>query len=69
MATLYHTREIFVWFFIKNSQIFFPKTPYFFRFGHFWGFCGDSGNVVWRFLLYLYIIAPFKNGEFEHFNQ
>ena len=60
MATLYHNREIFVWFFIKNSQIFFPKIPIFFRFGHLRCFCVDSGNVLCRFLLYLYIISSLK---------
>jgi hypothetical protein len=39
MATLYHNAPIFVWIFIKSSQIFFPKIPVFFLFGHFGAFC------------------------------
>ena len=69
MAILYHKRDFFVWFFIKSSQIFFPKMPCFFRFGHFRFFYVESGNAALCFLLYLYIVALRKNGKFEHFSQ
>ena len=67
MATLYHKEEIFVWFFIKSSQLFFPKIPIFFRYGHHWALCVELGNVLLAFLLYLYIPTRPQNGQFEHF--
>ena len=52
MATLYHNGRICVWFFIKNSQLFFPKMPIFFRLGHFSPCFVDLGKERLSFLLY-----------------